>query len=435
MPEFFFRLLPVLLLAGLCNYVHADVSPDWYRSNAAGMALEYIPSRSAALRSEYCLSVIRYPAQIIHGNPGAEMVSGNFQNDAMISDGVLVNGNTGDSFDALTVNAPFLDEAAIMEFLSSIEIPSILVPFYDPHFSVELRVLFENARPCRHQWNFRDQNNITRLNASGDVNPRAPADEFSFVEIFDENHFLSEEFQNLSNGGRLTKYTYSGSVLVKAETWINEESGAQRQTAYYNSPYYLNLPDYVDLYRYTRSSSLRAIERIYREPSVASQPAVASQSSSASQPVRIPFPGLAPGAFSEPDFMNPGMDYSSLFLDDVKLPEDSKSVYSFDSRGRIISEMMLDSSGEVWAEIRNTWSGDRLGSIHWKSGDDEKLTEYEYDSQGNRIIERNYSNGELERLVRASGNRETEELYINGRMMLRAVYEDGRKVSEERFRR
>jgi hypothetical protein len=33
------------------------------------------------------------------------------------------------------------------------------------------------------------------------------------------------------------------------------------------------------------------------------------------------------------------------------------------------------------------------------------------------------------------GSREVEELYMNGEVMLRALWEDGRKISEERVRR
>jgi hypothetical protein len=72
--------------------------------------------------------------------------------------------------------------------------------------------------------------------------------------------------------------------------------------------------------------------------------------------------------------------------------------------------------------------------VHWKSGDDERLTEYEYDSAGDRMLERNFNRGILERTVRSTGNRDIEELYMNGRIVLRAVWEDGRKISEERIR-
>jgi hypothetical protein len=60
------------------------------------------------------------------------------------------------------------------------------------------------------------------------------------------------------------------------------------------------------------------------------------------------------------------------------------------------------------------------------------VSEYEYDSNSNVILERNFRNGVLERVVRTEGNREIEELYLNNFIVLRAVYEDGRKISETR---
>jgi hypothetical protein len=85
-------------------------------------------------------------------------------------------------------------------------------------------------------------------------------------------------------------------------------------------------------------------------------------------------------------------------------------------------------------EMKNTWSQDRLLSVHWTSGDDDRLTEYEYDGGGDRILERNYSKGLLERIVKQEGDREVEEIYMNNRIILRAIWEDGRKISEERIR-
>ena len=82
----------------------------WYRSNSSGITIELIPSRRAALRNEFCLSVER-------ADPGL--------------------------------------------------IPRVLVSHYDDTFTAELRVLYEKGRENRRQWVFRDENGLVRLSSSG----------------------------------------------------------------------------------------------------------------------------------------------------------------------------------------------------------------------------------------------------------------------------
>ena len=47
---------------------------------------------------------------------------------------------------------------------------------------------------------------------------------------------------------------------------------------------------------------------------------------------------------------------------------------------------------------------------------------------------REINNDMLERIVRTEGIMETEELYLDGIIVLRALWEDGVKISEERVR-
>ena len=63
-----------------------------------------------------------------------------------------------------------------------------------------------------------------------------------------------------------------------------------------------------------------------------------------------------------------------------------------------------------------------------------KVTEYEYDETGNMTVQRDIVNGILERMVIYDGQNETEELYMNGKLILRAYWENGRKIREERIR-
>jgi hypothetical protein len=71
--------------------------------------------------------------------------------------------------------------------------------------------------------------------------------------------------------------------------------------------------------------------------------------------------------------------------------------------------------------------------VAWSIGDDEGYTEYEYNKAGDRIEEKNYRNEVLERTVRKEGETEVEVLYMKEKPILRAVWEEGRKISEERI--
>jgi hypothetical protein len=65
---------------------------------------------------------------------------------------------------------------------------------------------------------------------------------------------------------------------------------------------------------------------------------------------------------------------------------------------------------------------------------EERRIEYEYNSAGDRILEKNYNNGTLERTVKTNGNQEIEEIYMDGKIVLRVLWEGNRKMKEERIR-
>jgi hypothetical protein len=140
------------------------------------------------------------------------------------------------------------------------------------------------------------------------------------------------------------------------------------------------------------------------------------------------------GAAGDMDFISPGSAYGSSFFSDIIVNSGDRVLYTTDERGRVLTEIRRDENDAILGELRNNWSGDRLVSVTWKAGEDEQLTEYEYDDEGDRILERNYVNGVLERTVRREADREVEELYMNGAVILRAIWEEGRKISEERVR-
>jgi hypothetical protein len=179
---------------------------------------------------------------------------------------------------------------------------------------------------------------------------------------------------------------------------------------------------WTDYYRYSRFYSLRAVERRYHQALPEDQ-----------HLVRLQFPHMVLQA-AEEEFITPGSAYGSGFFSEILVNSGDRVLYTTDERGRVLTEIRKDENDVVLGELRNNWSGDRLASVSWKAGDSDRLTEYEYNEDGDRVLERNYVNGILERVVRREGDQEVEELYINGVVILRAIWEDGRKISEERVR-
>ena len=369
--------LAVLFLSGTFLHGQDEIPGDeipqeirWYRSNASGMTLEPIPSRLAALRNEYCLSV--------------EMVSpGGF--------------------------------------------PEILLPHYDNSFVIELRVLYEKGTELRRQWIFRDSRKLARLTAAGSgplfVRNAAYAgsDEEKnkgFIEIRNSEGFLVREFrfeEDLSEWE--FRFYYQENTLLRAETRFKEAPVAEEEDDLSLIPSFELVT--TDYFRYSRFGSLRSIERVFHGETRVS---------------RTSFPRVGPElSGGSEELATGGIAYSSEFLLDIYSPEGATVSYTFDNRGRILSEIWKDKNGEVWGEFRNIWSAGRLQSILWRSGDDERLVEYEYDDEGNRIVERNFRRGVLERNVTIRDGGEIEEIYMNGRLVLRAFWEKGLKISEERI--
>jgi hypothetical protein len=301
-----------------------------------------------------------------------------------------------------------------------------------------------------------------------------------FIELYNTENRISEEHQIDSDGAdRFIMYYYNNRTLVRAETWIkkaavpdveepsdesveesaeapveesSETSGEVSSEEPAETPAEVSsevsaevpaeetveepavVPAEIpaeesvtayctDYFRYSRSGSLRAVERVYH-----------SAGEEGDNRVRLPFPHMVLDAARQTDFVRPVLPISSEFFQDIIIEQDYKDIFTTDTRGRILTETRQDDEGEVLGELRNTWTGNRLTRVHWQSGDDDRVTEYEYNDDGDRILERNINKGVLERVVRISGDREIEELYMDDRIVLRAVWEDGRKISEERVR-
>jgi hypothetical protein len=406
--------------------------PRWFRSNAGGLALEETPSRLGALRNKYAL---------------------------------------------------------VIDYMAPDELDPHLIPFYNDQYIIEIRILYEDRIESRKQWLLRDESGNTRVNAvfrltqdeavpddSGDE-PGEPAladsetdthDDLpaelaladtetetgnhselasvdietdpddaqesvaevpepgvetpdirtpdarvsaGFIEVYNEKGQITRDYSLFKDGGEiLTEYFYNGSALIRAETKEKDPEAWEYRKIY------------TDNYRYNRSYSLRNVERVFHE-------------ASGVEPVRLVFPGRVIDAAYEKDFLKEKLIITSDFLGSNLAEADFRMVYDTDSKGKVLSQTLYNSNNEVVWTVKNTWAGDRITSILKIEGEEERLTEYEYDSSGDRIVQRDIRNGILERQVFINGAKETEELYLNGAIVLRAFWEDGRKINEERARR
>jgi hypothetical protein len=394
----------------------------WYISNAGGMALRPAPSRLAALRNQYSLMIGRAAPQ---------------------------------------------------------DLPDSLRTYYQSPWAIEVRVLYNQGAESRRQWIFLEGER-TRLvavfveppapdEAADGENPAPPEDGadgegengeaetpaslFGFIELYNGEGFLAEERRFQDDGEEIgVKYFFNRRTLIRAETTRKvppdseteappdgeeaaepEETGeemaeeAGEEAAETGEDAELPPADPVeqlvctDYYRYSRSGSLRAIERVYHE--TPPEGAV----------TQLRFPQRILDSVYDKEFVNPALAYGSEFLSDIFIDSGYRVVYNTDQRGRILSETRFDSKGDLVGEIKNTWTGERLTEITWKAGEDERRVVYSYNAEGDRTEERNYRKGNLERLVLREGDIEVEELYMDGQPILRARWEKGRKVSEERI--
>jgi hypothetical protein len=130
--------------------------------------------------------------------------------------------------------------------------------------------------------------------------------------------------------------------------------------------------------------------------------------------------------------MNEKLNSYPEFFGDLFVRQNSRMVFATDDRGRILSQILYNNDEEntvIWS-IENTWTGERIASVRKTEGETVLVAEYEYDSKNNRILEKNLKDGVLERIVRTEGKTDIEELYMDNVIVLRAVWEDGRKISE-----
>jgi len=250
--------------------------------------------------------------------------------------------------------------------------------------------------------------------------------EKGFIEIFDDKSFLTTEyrFSEEEQDGK-TEYFYKDGIIISAKSFLweeNDKGGGFKES-------------HTDYYRYNRSAFLRNVERIFFTD---------RKITFAEDVIRIVFPNNIMSAARDDYFISEKFNAYPEFFGDLFVKKNDRLVYATDERGRILNQTLYrkqpnkEKEGEeeekiVWA-IKNIWSDERILSITKTEGDTVLLATYEYNSSGDCILERNLRNGVLERLVRTEGKRDIEQLYINNALVLQAVYEDGRKISETRMR-
>jgi len=296
--------------------------------------------------------------------------------------------------------------ALVIDFPRVEGYPERLLPYIKDEYEFEIRSLYRNGVLLRSQWIFKDENGITRLNGVF-IQPK----DAGFIEVFDEKSFLTSEIRFLESGGQnKVDYEAKDNLIISAHVLDLDVKTNNF------------VPLYTDLYLYNRSLSLRAVERVF------------SKNTLITDPLRITFPRRLMDALKDDFLSSQRLNLYPDFFGDIFILAQSKMIFDTDNRGRIISQTLLDAEDKVVWIIRSRWVNDRIISTEKTEGDTVLRAEYEYASNGDRIVERNLRDGKLERVVRINNKTEMEDLYYDGVLVLQAVWEDGKKIAETRVR-
>jgi hypothetical protein len=394
----------------------------WFRSNSGGMPLEEMKSSIAAMRSEYAL---------------------------------------------------------VIDFTNSYDLPEYLLDYYDDQYFIEIRTLYKDGKEDRIQWIFRDEDfgirfiavifeaaqgaeqeaddekigaapveeetavakitddeNIEDLETKikvKQVRKRDPAS--GFIEIYDEKYHITEEYRYSDKGEKSKiEYFYNDNIKTSALTMLWDEDEDD----------YVQV--YTDYYRYNRSSFLRAVERVFlRDQQITSVDNVIADNAITNNSfmdnevtnniVKVSFPQNILAAARNELFMGERINSYPEFFGDLVVLKDSRLVFTTDNKGKVLDQTLISNDEEktvIW-KIVNTWSDDRIVKITKTEGETALVAEYVYNKKGDRVLERNIKDGVLERVVRSEGKTDIEELYLDDKIVLKAVWEDGRKISESRI--
>ena len=386
----------------------------WFKSNSGGLAIKEIKSRIIALRNEYALSI---------------------------------------------------------ESASPDEMPDYVHEFYKEEYSIERRILYKNAKQNRVQWLFRDDNNKIKLiaviflsleekvvtvikreteeeqaeeteaaeiieiaevteveeNEEGNDNTVKEKNvkvkesrielverKTGFIEIYNDEANLLTEYTYYKNGDiNRIDFEYNNNMLINAASFSSQQEDEGNYTK-----------TFTDFYWYNRSLALRSIERIFHIDTHAKKDDIA----------KISFPRNIRDMSNSDLLINERLNLYPAFFGEVYIEGDSKMVYDIDNRGRVLKQTLISKEEEVIWTITNTWHNNRIILTEKIEGEIKLTAEYNYNSAGDKILEKNFNNGVLERTIVANGNLEIEELYLNNVVILCAVWEEGIKISETRVK-
>jgi len=450
----------------------------WFRSNAGGMPIEEMESRIAALRGEYALVI-----DFTNSDELPEYLLDFFDESFFIETRALYkegkesrvqwifrDENYGVRLNAVLFEAEKDEESEEIE-----ETPAQNLAPDEVVGGLAISGADSGGEETAVTQNEAEENEVIAKPA------RMPDPASGFIEIYDENYRLTTEYRYTDKGEKSKiDYFYKGNVKISAQAMLwDDEKDEYIET-------------HTDYYHYNRSAFLRAVVRIFArdqkitladnvipgngedneivsdeiasnevtdEPvadnvvadgaetdEAGTENAVAKSGDKdkaetdedvADNVVRVTFPYNILAAANNKVLLSERYNPFPDFFGDLFVTKDSKLVFKTDDKGKVLEQTLVanDEEGTVIWKIVNTWGNDRIEKITKTEGETVLLAEYVYNSKGERIIERNYKDNVLERVVRSEGNKDIEELYLDNKLVLRAVWEDGRKISESRVAR
>jgi len=419
----------------------------WFRSNSGGMPLEEMKSKTAAMRGRYAL-VIDYTGSDDLPEYLREYYKENYfiEIRTLFKDGkeyriqwIFRDENYGARLIAVLIEAE--QEAEIENKEASAAGGEIAVNTVDDAAAIAAAAVVKEADDTAGesvgitvgmQNTGEEQSDIEKKENDSEVNEkpakrRGPAG--GFIEIYDEKYHLTTEYRFSEKGDNSkTEYSYNNNIKVSSLTMLWDDA----------------LDDYIqaytDYYRYNRSSFLRAVERVFlMEQQITNAENIVGDEGTeiygvADNVMKISFPHNVLAAAKNSSFSGERFNEYPEFFGVLFVPKDSKLIYINDKNGKVLEQTLVNNDEEqtvIW-KIVNTWSNDRIVKITKTEGETVYLAEYEYNKNGDRVLERNIKDGVLERVVHSEGTKDIEELYMNDKVVLRAVWEDGRKISESR---
>lgn len=296
--------------------------------------------------------------------------------------------------------------------------------------SAELRILYRSGAEHRRSVEYRDGGGVVRVveitEASGSKR----------LERYDQKRRLIEESEAEAAGdGIRVAYDWSDDRLARATAHRLDALDA--------------LPIWIDRYRYDRSGGLITVEREggqrFSQRTVLGTPRSVSLESADGGGITLrydPSGRLREIARSAKD---DSVVVETFAYEGEQAPEGGavSSVLSadgsvrettFDEQDRPIWEVLFDKDGAAIETVEREWSEDRLILMVRTTVQEIRRFEYEYDAAGVRSVEREYRDGQLERMRTMNGAEEMETLYLDGKPILLSRYRNGIKESEERVR-